>query len=53
MKETVKDKFIVEAVGVPSIAELSTEDKKAFALALLSCAIEYYKEKTEETDKNN
>ena len=45
MKENIKDKLKTETIGVPSIQALSPEDKKAFALALLSCAIDYYNDK--------
>ncbi len=45
MKEEIKKKLEVEIIGVPSIDALSPEDKKAFAAALLSCAIEYYNKK--------
>ena len=43
MKENIKDKLKTETIGVPSIKALSQEDKKAFALAILSCAIDYYR----------
>lgn len=45
MKENLKNILKTETIGVPSIQALSPEDKKAFALALLSCAIDYYKDK--------
>ena len=45
MKENIKDKLKTETIGVPSIKALSPDDKKAFALAILSCAIDYYKDK--------
>ena len=44
MKENIKDKLKTETIGVPGIKALSPEDQKAFAMALLSCAIDYYKD---------
>ena len=44
MKENLKNILKTATIGVPSIQALSPEDKKAFALALLSCAIDYYKD---------
>ena len=44
-KITSRIKFLIDA--------LSTEDKKAFAKALLLCAVEYYKGQNEKDDKKN
>lgn len=52
MKENLKDKLKTETIGVPSIKALSPEDQKAFAMALLSCAIDYYKDKDLSTTQN-
>lgn len=51
MKQNSKNNLEVETIGVPIIDALSTEDKKAFAKALLLCAIEYYKGQNEKDDK--
>lgn len=53
MKQNSKNNLEVETIGVPIIDALSTEDKKAFAKALLLCAVEYYKGKNEKDDKKN
>lgn len=53
MKQNSKNNLEVETIGVPIIDALSTEDKKAFAKALLLCAIEYYKGQNEKDDKKN
>lgn len=37
MKQNSKNNLEVETIGVPIIDALSTEDKKAFAKALLLC----------------
>ena len=51
MKKDKKNKLEVETIGIPSIDALSTEDKKAFAKALLLCAVEYYKDKNDKDEK--
>ena len=53
MKQNSKNNLEVETIGVPIIDALSAEDKKAFAKALLLCAIEYYKGQNEKDDKKN
>ena len=53
MKQKSKNNLEVETIGVPIIDALSTEDKKAFAKALLLCAVEYYKGQNEKDDKKN
>ncbi len=53
MKKDKKNKLEVETIGIPSIDALSTEDKKAFAKALLLCAVEYYKDKNDKDEKEN
>ena len=53
MKENLKDKLKTETIGAPSIQALSPEDKKAFALAILSCALDYFKDKDLSTIQNH
>ena len=53
MKEEVKKERKIYAIGRPSLDTLTPNERKVFFSTLLQCVIEHYKEKTEETDKNN
>ena len=53
MKEEVKKEREIYAIGRPSLDTLTPNERKVFFSTLLQCVIEHFKEKNEETDKNN
>ncbi|MBR3623882.1 MAG: hypothetical protein IKN43_11130 [Selenomonadaceae bacterium] len=45
-KETKEKEREVYAIGRPSIEKLPKDEQKAFFLTLLRCAVDFYKEKS-------